>query len=107
MEERRRYPRVNISFPVECKSLPQGNYFYTVSKDLSSGGIKIISDTFLPKDYLMKVYVNLVDTVINLKAKVAWCNKLRASEKYNAGLEFVEASNESQQSISQFLAKVN
>lgn len=55
----------------------------------------------------MKVYVNLVDTVINLKAKVAWCNKLRASEKYNAGLEFVEASNESQQSISQFLAKVN
>jgi len=107
VEERRRYPRINISFPVECKSLPQGNYFYTVSKDLSAGGIKIISDTFLPKDYLMKVYVNLVDTVINLKAKVAWCNKLRASEKYNAGLEFVEANDESQHNISQFLSRVH
>lgn len=107
MEDRRKYPRINISFPVECRALPRGNYFYTVSKDLSSGGVKIISDTFLPRDYLMKVYINLVDTIINLKAKVAWCNKLRASDKYNAGLEFVDATGESQQNISQFLSRIH
>jgi len=106
MEEGRKYPRMDVSFPVECKVFPQRTYFYTVSKDLSLGGIKILSNEFIPKDNALKVNINLIDKIISLKAKVAWCNKKRISDKYLIGLEFVEISRENQSNIFKFLNRI-
>ena len=107
MVERRKYPRTDTSFPVECDVLQAKNYFYTVSKDLSLGGVKIISNKFLPKDSPLKVNINLINKVLSVKAKVAWCNNARVSERYIAGLEFVGIGNLDQQKISRFLGMIN
>ncbi|MDD5584989.1 MAG: PilZ domain-containing protein, partial [Candidatus Omnitrophica bacterium] len=69
-DERRKYSRAGISFPVECSVLSSNTYFYTVCKDVSAGGIKILSDKFFSKDNLLKVSINLIDTVMQMKAKV-------------------------------------
>lgn len=106
MEERRENPRVGISFPVECKKLPSRGYFYTVCKDLSMVGIKIVINDFIPKDSLLKLQVNLVDSVVDLKARLVWCNKERMSERYSAGLEFIEVNKEGKQSLATFLGKI-
>jgi len=106
MNNKREFPRVGVSFPVECKPLPTRNYFYTVSKDLSLGGVKIISSTFLPKNNTLKVNINLIDSMLDLKAKVAWCNKERLSERYTTGLEFVETSESSKKKLFQFLNRI-
>ncbi len=106
MEERRKYPRIDVSFPVECNILAQKIYFYTISKDLSLGGIKVLSDDFIPKDNVVRVRVNLIDEIVSLKARVAWCNRKRVSEKYLMGLEFVEISQENQKNIFRFLHKM-
>lgn len=106
MNNKREFPRVGVSFPVECKSVSAKNYFYTVSKDLSLGGIKIISSTFLPKNNTMKVNINLIDSMLDLRAKVAWCNKERLSERYTTGLEFVETSESSKKKLFQFLNRI-
>lgn len=88
MEERRKCPRISISFPVECNAVPSRRYFYTVSKNLSLTGIKILSEEFLPKSHSFKLDINIIDKVLNVCAKVVWCNAERLSERYSAGLEF-------------------
>lgn len=107
MQERRKYPRISISFPVECNLLPASSYFYTVCKDLSLGGLKILSEKFIPKDKLLKINIDLIDRVVNTKARVAWCNHTPASERYTAGLDFVEIGKQDQGAISQFLSEVH
>ncbi|MBN3040859.1 MAG: PilZ domain-containing protein [Candidatus Omnitrophica bacterium] len=106
MQEKRAHTRTNISFPVECSFLPQRNYFYTVTRDLGRGGLQIITNKFIAKDNIIKVNINLIDKIITTKAKVAWCNKTRASERYCAGLRFVEMSKPSQKQIGNFLDKL-
>ena len=107
MQDRRKYPRVDISFPVECDTLPRGSYFYTVSKDLSLGGVKIITNKFLPKNEPLKVTINLIEKIVSLKARVVWCNEARASDTYLAGLEFIGENRTSQNEIIRFLNKIN
>jgi len=105
MEDKRRHKRVEISFPVECKTIPSRSYFYTVSKDLSIAGARILSNKFIPKGNSLKVDVNLIDKVLNLQAKVAWCNKDRSAERYLTGLEFINVNGLEQKALSAFLEK--
>ncbi len=92
--EKRKNSRSPISFPIECSILRGKDYFYTVTKDLSVGGVRILSDAFLTKNNCLKLNINLIDKVMGLKAKVVWCNKERVSDRYSAGLEFVEMPEE-------------
>lgn len=106
MEERRRYSRFGVSFPVECTTLPSRKYFYTVTKDLSLGGAKIISDSFLPKEKPFKVNVNLIDKVIDLEAKVAWCKEERRQQRYSVGLEFKNINQEDKKELFHFIQTI-
>ena len=105
-EERRRFPRIGISFPVECNLAPKKSYFYTVSKDLSSGGLKILTDTFLAKGSTIKINLNLINQLVPAKARVAWCNKERFGDRYAVGLEITEINQRGRQELSTFLRKV-
>ena len=107
MDERRQNPRVDVSFPLECKNLPSRNYFYTVSKDLSASGTKILINEFIPKDNMLKIHINLIDRVLDLKAKVVWCNREKASDRYSIGVEFVEISDDAKNELFSFLDKIN
>jgi len=104
MEDKRKEPRTAISFPVACDFLPQRNYFYTVCKDLSNGGIKLITNNFIPRGNLLKINLNLIDKVIDLKAKVMWCNKQRYADRYYTGLEFTDINETNRTYLRGFLA---
>jgi c-di-GMP-binding flagellar brake protein YcgR len=65
--------------------------------------VKILSSEFLPKNNHLKLNLNLIDRVLGIKARVAWCNKDRASERYNAGLEFIEMDESVKKHIDAFL----
>jgi c-di-GMP-binding flagellar brake protein YcgR len=88
--------------------MPTGkSYFYTVSKDLSAGGVKILTNEFIPKGNLLKVNINLIDDIVDLRAKVAWCNKDgRYNERYSTGLEFTEINALSKKTLTKFLNKI-
>jgi len=101
--EKRRNSRSPISFPIECSVIPGKEYFYTVTKDLSVGGARILSDEFLSKNNCLKLNINLIDKVLGIKAKVVWCNKERASDRYYAGLEFVEIPEENKNYLSSII----
>lgn len=107
VEERRQHQRVGISFPVECTSLPSRKYFYTVTKDLSLGGARIISDAFLSKGEPFEVGVNLIDRVIDLEAKVAWCCQEKRQSRCSAGLEFKNINPGDQSQLSRFIRSID
>lgn len=107
MEEKRKCSRISISFPVECNAVPSKRYFYTVSKNLSLTGIKILSEEFLPKSHSFKLDINLIDKVLNVYAKVVWCNVERLSERYSAGLEFVDQDRVFERDLVMFLRSIS
>jgi len=106
MDERRKAPRADISFPVECDVLPANSYFYTVSKDLSNSGAKIITDHFIPKGNTLKMHINIIDRVVAVKGKVAWCNKERTADRYTAGIEFLEINKTHSGALSKLLGVI-
>lgn len=103
MSERRKFPRINVSFPIECRTLPSRNYFYTVSKDLSAGGTRIVSNDFLPKNNELKLNINLIDKVLSITARVSWCTKERTAQRYATGLEFLALNQSDKKALGKFL----
>jgi len=107
MEERRKSVRVGISFPIECRVLPERKkIFYTVTKNLSMGGIKILTEEFFPKEKTLKININLINEIIEAKAKVVWCNKEPYSERYQMGLCFLEMNKKNKDQLKAFLEKI-
>ncbi len=105
--ERRKFPRIRVSFPVECKLLPAQDYFYTVSKDLSLCGAKIVSNEFIAKNEVVKLSLNLINKILDVKARIVWCSRERAADRYSAGVEFVEVGRSSRDDLSAFLTSTN
>ena len=107
MINKRQQERVEISFPLECQALPSLSYFYTVSKDLSLGGVRIISKDFLAKDDPLKLQINLVNKTLNLRAEVVWCNKERTSDRYATGLRFTNLNPTIKNELTSLLNTIN
>jgi c-di-GMP-binding flagellar brake protein YcgR len=103
MKEKRQFSRVNISFPVEYKHGALKDYAYTVSKDLSVGGVKILSDSFIPKNNLLKVNINIIDKVLQMDAKTVWCSREKTFKRYSVGLRFIDTTELSKKALSRFL----
>lgn len=107
MEERRQESRANVSFPVECIMLPERKkIFYSVSKDLSKQGARILYQDFLPKGKDIKVNINLIEEIAQVKAKVMWCNKTPYPDRYYVGLKFMEINEKNKSAINYFLNKI-
>ncbi len=106
MKNQRKHKRIRISFPVRCERVNSKDYFYTVFKDISEGGIKVISDDFIKSDNAVKFEINFVNRLIRGKGRIAWCNPESYSDRYLAGIEFTEVNSRDQQTLSNFLSNI-
>ncbi|MFC1514352.1 PilZ domain-containing protein [Candidatus Omnitrophota bacterium] len=107
MDEKRKQQRVKISFPVRCEGLDSRRGFYTVFKDISVGGLKVISEEFLAVNKAIKFEINLINTLVKGKGKVVWCNPQSFADRYFVGLEFTEIGPSAQKTLSDFLSNIN
>lgn len=106
MENRRKHKRVKISFPVRCENVQSKDYFYTVFKDISKGGIKVISDEFMKTKNPVKFEINFVNQLIRGKGEIAWCNPESYSERYLTGVKFTEVNEKDKRTLSSFLSNI-
>lgn len=98
--ERRRVSRlqedndVTITVISEAIHLPKGRIFYNLGKDISTSGIRIQGNIFLPVNSHLEIEVSLNDPPrrISTFAKIKWIRTLPSSESYESGLEFVNTS---------------
>ena len=113
MKERRKEKRIKEESKVTFKllsddKLPRGKkIFYTLTKDISSGGIRIQTDTFLPINTLLKIELLLTNPPRSITAfgKVRWVKNLYDDELFEMGLEFVDTTPDSIMALMEHIYK--
>jgi c-di-GMP-binding flagellar brake protein YcgR len=103
MPDKRRENRVAEETKVTIKILPEDNYahdktvVYALTKDISSGGIKILTDKMLPVDTLLQIELTLTKLrkLVTLNGKVRWVNRLYDDDVFEMGIEFIDTAPES------------
>lgn len=83
--------KVKISLISNDKHKPGKAISYHLSKDISILGVKILSNTFLPIDSLLRIEVSLTKPprFITGMGKVRWVRSRYADELFEMGIEFV------------------
>lgn len=99
IKERRRDPRVTEENKVVLtpltngKGSPKGTY-YSLTKDISVGGIRIMTDAPLAVDSRVRVEITLAKSRMRVQAvaRVRWVKELFGKDVYETGLEFIEVN---------------
>jgi c-di-GMP-binding flagellar brake protein YcgR len=88
------------------KNLSKEKIIYALSTDISESGARIQVNSFLPVDTILKIKVAVKDPpqMITAFGKVKWIKLLFASDFYEAGLEFVNTSNEMIQQLADYIS---
>jgi len=97
MKERRRDPRTKeenkvVLTPADAGGgSPRGTY-YSLTKDISVGGIRIMTDAPLEVDSRVGLEITLTKsrTRIRAVARVCWVKELFDKDVFETGLEFTE-----------------
>ncbi|MGD9346817.1 MAG: PilZ domain-containing protein [Candidatus Aminicenantes bacterium] len=103
MSEKRKEKRIKDEIKVAIKLLPEEKYqheknvVYALTKDISSGGVKIVTDKMLPIDTLLKIELTLakIRKLVEATARVRWVSRLYDDDVFEMGLEFVDTPAES------------
>jgi len=106
MGENRKRPRFRIANTVRCEDLIDNRPFYTVIRDISSGGIKLTSEDFIGIDRQVRVKINLVDASVEGLGKVVWCNQQPYSNRFQIGIEFTDINSTGQKVLENFIGTI-
>ena len=98
MKDKRRGRRVKEENKLICeivsdnKDLKCKKVFYTLTKDISLGGVNIRTDTFLPVDTVVKMELSLpkIHKIVSVRGRVKWARSLYDDEVFEIGLEFID-----------------
>jgi len=94
--EKRREKRLDeenkVILHVLSENSEQEESFYSYSRDLSVGGLRIMTDSPLPIKTRVKLEIALSDSKKLIKgiAEVRWVKSLFEDEVFEMGLEFIE-----------------
>jgi hypothetical protein len=107
MEEKRKAERLKMENEVTInmvsggENLTKEKIIYNCSKDICLYGAKIQSNILLPVDTIIKIYVTLnnLEEKITTIGKVKWNKVIIENGSYEAGVEFVDAPDETIQKL--------
>ena len=106
--EKRRFPRVACMLPVRLYPTGERKLIETLTKDLSTGGLKCLSP--VPKPVATALSLELAlgqgELPVNLRAKVAWFQSVPRSDQFYMGLCFLDISDEEHKRLSRYIEKV-
>ncbi|MCK5012344.1 MAG: PilZ domain-containing protein [Candidatus Omnitrophica bacterium] len=108
IDERRSFHRFNRAQPVRFQLKDPSQFGGSLSCDLSQGGARIHLSDFIPVNTELTLQIQLADqSIVECPCRVAWVEKNRFSDRYQAGLEFVQADSimDSQSKIHGFLSR--
>jgi len=112
MDERRKEERKQDAHKVDLK--PYSDYMQTfirrtsfaLTENISQGGVKILTDTFLPLDSVVRLEINMAryNRKMTLPGKVRWVFEHEDTRIYEMGLEFVDKSQNNTVELKEYLA---
>jgi hypothetical protein len=111
MQDRRKQKRKQDANTVDLK--PYNDYMqafikhssFALTENISVGGVKIITDTFLPLDSVIRLEINMARSRqrVTLPGRVKWITEHRDEHIYEMGLEFVDTSLHNTQTLKKYL----
>ena len=107
--EKRKFPRAKVSLPLRYKKLRGNTYLAkgTLTKDLSEGGIRFLTNVFLPLACHLVVEIMLPrKKPIKVICKIAWIRKRRSDSSYEIGNQFLAMSDKDETTISAYARKL-
>lgn len=109
IKERRRFSRINARLPLQYKDIqrPIETYSGTLTRDISEGGVRFISNEFLSifTRLLLEISVPSFSRPIKVISKVAWIQKFPRTNQYNVGVQFMDVTEEDKKHLASFIAK--
>lgn len=105
--DRRRYPRINHSLPVQFKQLSRPSELFsgTLTEDISGGGVRLLADDFLAPQTKLLLSFSVGESISQVRtvARIIWINKKAYYDKYALGVEFIEIPEEQRRQIITFV----
>jgi c-di-GMP-binding flagellar brake protein YcgR len=109
LNERRKYPRVDLHVPVQYKNIKSLSEPFTgaLTKDMGEGGIRFIGNEFLSLANRLVLTISLPAPAhpVKIITKVAWIRKVPMGEQYEIGNQFLSMSEEDKKELKNFLEK--
>ncbi|NQT90327.1 MAG: PilZ domain-containing protein [Candidatus Omnitrophica bacterium] len=109
VKERRRFPRVGARVPLQFKDIQRTieTYSGTLTKDISTGGVRFTSNEFLSifTRLLVEASVPSFSRPIKAISKVAWIRKIPRSSQYDVGVQFMDMTEEDKKQLGSFISK--
>ncbi|MEI8176080.1 MAG: PilZ domain-containing protein [Candidatus Omnitrophota bacterium] len=110
-QEKRRARRFDLEVPVEYKKLRGAPEIRkgSLTSNISTGGVRFITDEFLPYTARLVIEINLPlpERPVSAVSKISWIRKMPAGEQYEVGNQFLEISKEDKNRLSKYLDTFN
>ena len=109
-KDRRRFTRVFFREPVQYHFHESGRFGGCLAGDISEGGIRVNFNDFIPlgKEIRLEIFVTMY-RMIECIGRVVWVQKLPFSDRYQAGVEFIDSDSSAdvKNSIRQLVSSAN
>lgn len=103
MAENRKDERIREEKKVFIEFYPGGNLprpknvTYALTRDVSEGGVKLLTDKYFPVGTLLKITLSLSHTrqIVNVVATVRWVKNFQTSDLFEMGIKYMHEIPES------------
>ena len=104
-DDRRRAQRLKAKLTAHYELKAEKKYGNLLTQDISEGGIRMLSDGFIPRLSKVAVQLNLTPhKLVELNGEIRWSQRAAYSNYYQTGLEFRDVSPDIKRSISEYVA---
>jgi hypothetical protein len=89
-KENRNFPRLPFHSKIRYQFRGKPDFDSGIGKDISSGGLKLTNERFIPPETLLMLEINILNRILHPVGKVAWSMPLAHSHRNQTGIKFVE-----------------
>lgn len=107
IKERRKFSRITEDDSIGYVLVPNFKSARSLTQDLSIGGIRFFSKSFIPARSVLKVEIKLkyIPRVINALARIMWIREVFENERYEVGVEFIDINKEDSNFLNYYLSR--
>ncbi len=109
MPEKRRFQRASSVLPLQYKKLKESRDSTTgvITRDVGEGGVRFVSNEFLPlaSRLVVELFLPAQPKPIKAIAKVAWIKKAPSGEQYEVGNQFLDIGREDKDQLTDYVKK--
>lgn len=104
-EERRKFPRVNIQYPIRYQ-VDENDQRSGVMRDISESGISFHASHYYPPDTHLTFFINLEEFNMMIRVRGRVVRSWKDGENHYSALEILDISERERSILNQYIKKV-